>query len=63
MKMDFYAKTEKLSDWDFKEIIGVKKKTFEDMILILKNAYDSRPRKWRGGRKKKLSFEAGQTHE
>ena len=42
---------------DFKEIIGVKRKTFEDMILILKNAYDSRPRKWRGGRKKKLSFE------
>lgn len=57
MKMDFYAKTERLSDRDFKEIIGVKRKTFEDMILILKNAYDSRPRKWRGGRKKKLSFE------
>lgn len=55
MKMDFYAKTERLSDRDFKEIIGVKRKTFEDMIL--KNAYDSRPRKWRGGRKKKLSFE------
>ena len=55
--MDVYAKTEKVSDRDFKEIIGVKKKTFEDMILILKNAYDSRPRKWRGGRKKKLSFE------
>ena len=53
--MDFYAKTERLSDRDFKEIIGVKRKTFEDMIL--KNAYDSRPRKWRGGRKKKLSFE------
>lgn len=55
--MDFYTKTEKLSDQDFKEIIGVKRSTFEAMICILKNAYNSRPRKWRGGRRKKLSFE------
>jgi hypothetical protein len=55
--MDFYAKTEKLNDHDFKEIIGVKRTTFEAMITILKDAYNSRPRKWRGGRRKKLSLE------
>ena len=55
--MDNYAKTEKLNDEDFKEIIGVTRNTFEAMITILRNAYNARPRKWRGGRKKKLSFE------
>ena len=47
--MDNYAKTEKLNDEDFKEIIGVTRNTFEAMITILRNAYNARPRKWRGG--------------
>ena len=34
--MDFYAKAERLSDKDFKQIIGVKKVTFDAMVKILK---------------------------
>ena len=37
--MDFYAKAERLSDKDFKQIIGVKKVTFDAMVKILKEAY------------------------
>ena len=55
--MNLYEKTIKLSDQDFKEIIGVKRSTFETMVDILKHAYNSRPQKYRGGRKKKLSVE------
>ena len=55
--MDIYAKAVKLNDKDFKEIIGVKRTTFEAMVTILKNAYAARPNKHRGGRKKKLSIE------
>ncbi len=55
--MNIYEKTIKLNDEDFKEIIGVKRTTFDVMVKILKDAYDARPRKWRGGRKKKLSVE------
>lgn len=55
--MDIYAKTVKLNDKDFKEIIGVKRTTFEAMVTILKKAYAARPNKHRGGRKKKLSIE------
>ena len=55
--MDFYAKTNRLSDKDFKEIIGVKRDTFEAMVIILKKAVESKPKRWRGGRKKLLSIE------
>jgi hypothetical protein len=55
--MDFYAKTARLDDKDFKEIIGVKRSTFDVMVIILKNACAAKPKRWRGGRKKILSIE------
>lgn len=55
--MDFYAKTTRLDDKDFKEIIGVKRSTFDVMVIILKNACAAKPKRWRGGRKKILSIE------
>ena len=55
--MDFYAKAKQLNDKDFKQIIGVEKATFYAMIKILKEAYARKLRKWRGGRKKKLTME------
>ena len=55
--MEIYEKAAKLNDENFKEIIGVKKVTFDAMVKILKEAYAARPKKWRGGRKKKLSIE------
>ena len=55
--MEIYEKAVKLNDEDFKEIIGVKKSTFESMVKILKEADIARPKKYRGGRKKKLSIE------
>ena len=55
--MDFYAKAEQLKDKEFKQIIGVEKATFDAMIKILKEAYEGKQRKWRGGRKKKLTME------
>ena len=55
--MEIYEKAAKLNDENFKEIIGVKKVTFNAMVKILKDAYAARPKKWRGGRKKKLSIE------
>ena len=57
MKLDLYDKANQLSDKDFKQIIGVEKKTFNEMVKILNEAYLNKPRKWRGGRKKKLSME------
>ena len=47
MKLNLYDKANKLSDEDFKQIIGVEKKTFNEMVKIL-----NKPRKWRGGRKR-----------
>ncbi len=44
-KMDFYDKTVKLSDKDFKQIVGVKRETFDAMVTILKEAYARKPRK------------------
>ncbi len=55
--MDIYAKAKELNNKDFKQITGVKKSTFDAMVTILKEAYARRPRKWRGGRKKKLTIE------
>ena len=55
--MDFYAKAERLRDKDFKQIIGVEKATFDAMVMILKEAYARKPKKWRGGQKKKLTME------
>lgn len=55
--MDYYAKAERLNDKDFKQIVGVEKATFEAMVKILNVAYESKPKKWRGGRKKKLTTE------
>lgn len=55
--MKIYEKAVKLNEKDFKEIIGVKRSTFETMVKKLKDAYAAIPRKWRGGRKKKLSIE------
>ena len=54
--MDFYAKAEQLNDKDFKQMIGVEKATFDAMVTILKKAYERKPKKWRGGRKKKLNW-------
>ena len=53
--MDFYAKTNRLSDKDFKEIIGVRRD--KAMVIILKKAVESKPKRWRGARKKLLSIE------
>ena len=55
--MDFYAKSKQLSNQDFKQIIGVERTTFDAMVTILNEAYTSKPKKWRGGRKKKLTTE------
>lgn len=55
--MDYYAKAEQLSDKDFKQLIGVKKATFDAMVMILKEAYVGKPKKRRGGRKKMLTME------
>lgn len=56
-KMDIYENAIKLNAKDFKEIIGVKRSTFDSMVNILKVASAAKPKKWRGGRKKKLSIE------
>lgn len=55
--MNLYDKAKQLSGKDFKQIIGVEKKTFDEMVMILNEAYLNKPRKWRGGRRKKLSME------
>lgn len=55
--MDYYEKAERLNDKDFKQLIGVEKETFKAMVKILNTEYASRPKKWRGGRKKKLTIE------
>ncbi len=53
--MNHYERTERLSDIDFKQIIGVKRKTFAAMVEVLKAAYLEKHR--RGGRSPKLTLE------
>jgi len=53
--MTRYEKAMKLKNEDFKQLIGVKKETYEKMLIILKNEYKNKHRK--GGRKPKLSIE------
>ncbi len=53
--MNHYEKTERLSDIDFKQIIGVKRKTFAAMVEVLAAAYFEKHK--RGGRKPKLTLE------
>jgi hypothetical protein len=50
-----YEKVSKLSDEDFKQVIGVKKETFEVMVEILKLAYQAKHK--RRGRHAKLSIQ------
>ena len=53
--MNIYEKSHKLSDGEFKRLMGVQRETFEEMLQILRKAYayihQSR------GRKSKLSIE------
>ena len=53
--MEYYKKLIKLSDKDFKQIVGVKQETFYTMVEILKSAYVQKHRK--GGRNRKLAVE------
>jgi len=50
-----YEKSKKLSEENFKRLIGVKRKTFEAMVAELRTAYEDKHK--RGGRKPKLSME------
>ena len=50
-----YERAQKLSEEKFKRIIGVKKKTFAEMVSILRTAYGEKHKQ--GGRKPKLSIE------
>ncbi|MDR0797452.1 MAG: hypothetical protein LBE70_01855 [Nitrososphaerota archaeon] len=50
-----YEKASKLSSWDFKQLFGVKKETFDAMVTILKAAYAAKHK--RRGRHTKLSLE------
>ena len=50
-----WEKAQKLSEEKFKRIIGVKKKTFGEMVSILRTAYVEKHK--RGGRNPKLSIE------
>jgi hypothetical protein len=50
-----YEKSEKLSSANFKRIIGVKRKTFEEMVTELKMAYTLKHKQ--GGRNPKLTLE------
>jgi len=53
--MNHYEKTQRLNEEDFKQIIGVKRKTFAAMVEVLINAYQEKHK--RGGRKPKLTIE------
>ena len=53
--LDRYEKVLKLSDENFKQVIGVKKQTFEVMVEILKLAYQDKHK--RRGRHAKLSIQ------
>ena len=50
-----YEKSKKLSDKNFKRLIGVKRKTFDAMVSELRDAYEEKHK--RGGRLPKLSVE------
>ena len=53
--MNHYEKTQKLSDVDFKQIIGVKRETFSAMVEVLTTEYIKKHVK--GGRNPKLTLE------
>ena len=53
--MNRYEKAKGLSDKDFKQIIGVTKETFDEMVEILREAYAEKHK--RRGRHSKLSIE------
>ena len=53
--MDRYEKTKRLSNEDFKQIIGVKRETFDAMVEVLRNAYAEKHK--RRGRHAKLPIE------
>ena len=53
--MNYYEKSQKLNDTDFKQVIGVKRETFSEMVKVLKEAYAEKHKK--GGRNTKLSIE------
>ena len=53
--MNHYEKTKRLKDTDFKQIIGVKRETFVEMVKVLGVAYAKKHKK--GGRKPKLMLE------
>ncbi len=55
--MNLYNRAKQLSDKNFKQIIGVEKETFDKMVVVLNDAYENRPQKWRGGKKRKLTME------
>jgi hypothetical protein len=51
----YYQKAQNLKDEDFKQIIGVKKETFEEMLKELGESYGKKHEK--GGRPPKMSLE------
>jgi len=53
--MNRYEKATRLSEKDFKQIIGVKKETFDAMVDVLRSAYAEKHK--RRGRHSKLSIE------
>ena len=53
--MTRYEKASKLKAVDFKQIIGVKRETFDEMVIVLREAYEEKHK--RRGRHSKLSIE------
>jgi len=53
--MSRYEKAVRLSENDFKQIVGVKKETFDAMVEVLSNAYAEKHK--RRGRHAKMSIE------
>jgi len=53
--MNHYEKTKRLKDVDFKQIIGVKRVTFAEMVEVLTAEYQKKHEK--GGRNPKLTLE------
>jgi len=53
--MNHYEKTKRLKDTDFKQLIGVKRETFAEMVKVLGISYAKKHAK--GGRKPKLTLE------
>lgn len=50
-----YESSKVLSDARFKRLVGVQRTTFEEMLAVLKTAYQRKRAK--GGRKSKLSLD------